>query len=113
VNDVMAVKVLNGLQHLIENPLRLRLRVRSLVNNAVEQISPEHVLHDEENVSVVLVHVKQLDDVGVAQRLQDLDLPFNASRKRLGRELEPGLLLVPSIQQSLFPVDHFDGCTLA
>ena len=50
-----------------------------LFENLIEQLAALHQLHDEAPVSLVLEHVKELDNVRVIDLLQDLNLILHGS----------------------------------
>lgn len=66
-----------------------------LINDVLEEFAFDGVLHEDVEVLVVLDEFVELDDVGVAEDLEDLDLPGNA-----------GYI---AVVLNLLLVDDFDG----
>lgn len=52
------------------------------LDDVVEELAALHVLHDEEELLGGLDDFVELDDVGVADELQDVDLPRDALHVR-------------------------------
>ena len=57
----------------------------TLAGQTTTYLSALHELHDEEEVLVVFVDVKELDDVGVVDLLQDVDFVLKTNFVFLGK----------------------------
>lgn len=78
MHDAQLVQVLNRALDLLEVLAGFLLRELLLLDDVVEEFAPRHVLHDEEKLVGRFDDLEELDDVGVADHLQDLDLSRDA-----------------------------------
>mmetsp|Transcript_36408 Transcript_36408/g.59846 ORF Transcript_36408/g.59846 Transcript_36408/m.59846 type:complete len:436 (-) Transcript_36408:69-1376(-) len=81
VHDVvLLVHVLQRSQQLLDDARSVVLAILSAVHNALEEFAAAALLHHDEQRRLVLVHVEQLDDVGVRQRRQDINLVVHGTQ---------------------------------
>mmetsp|Transcript_462 Transcript_462/g.1694 ORF Transcript_462/g.1694 Transcript_462/m.1694 type:complete len:352 (+) Transcript_462:415-1470(+) len=74
VDDVLRVHVGHGRDDLLGQALRLVLPELPARHDEVEELSAAHELHDNVQLGLGLDDLLQLDDVRVAQALEDVDL---------------------------------------
>lgn len=77
VCNALGVQVVDSVQDLLEELRGLVLRQRLLLGQEVEELAAGHQLQDEHHVRLVLEHIVQRDDVGVADLAQDAHLALD------------------------------------
>jgi hypothetical protein len=75
VHDVQSVQVLHSIHDLLEEPACLVLLDSSLSHDVVEQLSSTSILHDQVEFLLGFNDLKELDDVGMSDLLQNVDFP--------------------------------------
>jgi len=85
MDDAELVTVDQRVKYGGDNVTGLCLRESFLLQDLIKQLSALHELHDEEEVLVVFVDVKELDDVGVIDLLQDVDFVLKTNFVFLGK----------------------------
>ena len=75
MNDAQLVQVLDAANYLLEELTGLGLLELLLFDDVIEQLATTNVLHDKEQLLGRLDNLKELDDVGMSNHLEDIDFP--------------------------------------
>ena len=74
MTNVAVVAVLDGVTDLEHQHSRVGLAIVTTCNDAVKELSARAEFRDQMQVAMALTHVVELDNVGMVQRFQDIDL---------------------------------------
>lgn len=77
--DSHFMHILNSVNYLLQVTAGLKLVKFLFLDNEFEQFSPFGIFHKQEYLLVCLYYLVQLNDVGMPQHFQDLQLPSHSN----------------------------------